>query len=229
VVEYRPGDPIRRLSDEFENDSLDPQWSWVRRPAADTYAVRNGRFIFDSQEADLTRDSNDASVLVENTPKGAYVVQTRVRLNVPTEGNSFNFTQAGLVLYGGDNRFIKLVHVSIWGTRQTEFAKEVPAPETPEGASYGNTVVGTPGDWTTLRIVKRNVRRPDGGMRELYTAYTRQDGKRWVRGGTWRHRLGSNARIGLVSMGEPDNADPLADPEFVAKFDYVRVTKVERR
>jgi arabinan endo-1,5-alpha-L-arabinosidase len=25
VVEYRPGDPIRRLSDEFENDSLDPQ------------------------------------------------------------------------------------------------------------------------------------------------------------------------------------------------------------
>jgi arabinan endo-1,5-alpha-L-arabinosidase len=229
VAEFGPDDPFWHRSDGFENDSLDPQWSWVRKPPNDTYAVRNGRFVFQSQEADLTRDSNNASVLVERAPDGEYVVQTKVRLNVPEEGNSFNYTQAGLVLYSGDNRFIKLVHVSIWGTRQTEFAKEVPAPELPEGASYGNTVVGTPGDWTTLRIVKREVQRQNGGVRELYTAYTRQDNKRWVRGGTWTHRLGDRARIGLVSMGEPDNLDPALDPEFVAKFDYVRVSTVERR
>jgi arabinan endo-1,5-alpha-L-arabinosidase len=77
--------------------------------------------------------------------------------------------------------------------------------------------------------VKREVQRQNGGVRELYTAYTRQDNKRWVRGGTWTHRLGDRARIGLVSMGEPDNLDPALDPEFVAKFDYVRVSTVERR
>jgi arabinan endo-1,5-alpha-L-arabinosidase len=222
VTEYGPGREIRRLSDEFEGNSLDRQWSWVRKPAADTYGVRKGRFRFEMQEADLTADSNSASVLVEDAPDGDYVVQTKVRVDVPEEGNSFNYAQAGLVLRRGDDRFIKLVHVSIWGTRQTEFAKE-------QGGRYGNTVVGTPGDWTTLRIVKREVRGANGGMRELYTAYTRQDDKRWVRGGTWTNPLGDNARIGLVSMAEPDNADPALDPEFVAKFGYVRVSEVERR
>lgn len=229
VTEYVPARSIRRLSDEFEDRDLDPQWSWVRKPASDTYDVRNGKFRFENQEADIFRDSNSASVLVENAPDGDYVVQTKVRLNVPPEGCCFNFAQAGLVLYGGDDRFIKLVHVSIWGTRQTEFAKEVPAPETPEGANYGNTVAGTPGDWTTLRIVKREVQRQNGGVKQLYTAYTRQDGKRWVRGGTWTHRLGANARIGLVAMGEPNDANPELDPEFVSKFRYVRVAQVKPR
>jgi arabinan endo-1,5-alpha-L-arabinosidase len=222
VTEYGPSREIRRLSDEFEGNSLDRQWSWVRKPAADTYGVRNGRFRFEMQEADLTADSNSASVLVENAPDGDYVVQTRVRVDVPEEGCCFNYAQAGLVLRRGDDRFIKLVHVSIWGTRQTEFAKE-------QGGRYGNTVVGTPGDWTTLRIVKREVRGANGGMRELYTAYTRQDNKRWVRGGTWTNPLGDNAKIGLVSMAEPDDADPKLDPEYTAKFSYVRVSKVERR
>jgi arabinan endo-1,5-alpha-L-arabinosidase len=220
VTEYGPAQTIRRLSDDFKGE-LDPQWSWVRRPDADTYGVRNGRFRFEMQEADLTADSNSASVLIEDAPDGDYVVQTRVRVDVPDDG-IFNYAQAGLVLRRGDDRFIKLVNVAIWGTRQTEFAKEV-------RGRYGNTVVGTPGNWTTLRIVKREVQRLNGRVRELYTAYTRQDGKRWVRGGTWTHHLGDNAKIGLVSMGEPDNADPALDPEFTAKFEYLRVSQVERR
>jgi len=218
--EYRPGQPIWRASDEFEDSDLDPQWSWVRKPQRESYSrtaydVGGGHFRFDTQEADLHTDSNNASVLIEDAPAGDYVVTTRVHLNLPPEGCCHNYTQAGLVLYGGDDRFIKLVHVSIWGTRQTEFAKEVSAPQ-PEGyPRYGNTVVGPPSDWTYLRIVKRDVE-----QREEYNAYTSQDGERWVRGGTWTHRLGNSARIGLVSMGEP------SDQEWQARFDYVRVAKV---
>jgi arabinan endo-1,5-alpha-L-arabinosidase len=37
-----------------------------------------------------------------------------------------------------------------------------------------------------------------------------------VRGGTWTHALGQNARIGLVAMGGAG---------FRADFDYVRVHK----
>jgi arabinan endo-1,5-alpha-L-arabinosidase len=51
---------------------------------------------------------------------------------------------------------------------------------------------------------------------DFYTAYTSQDGSRWVRGGTWTHReLGDHVRIGLVSMGGPG--------DFNAWFDRVDV------
>jgi arabinan endo-1,5-alpha-L-arabinosidase len=138
------------------------------------------------------------------------------------------------VLYCGDDRFIKLVHVSIYETRQTEFAKEMVNPPTgltkcpypadqPRPAScHGNTVIGAPADWTYLRIVKRSVTRANGTSTELYTGYTSQDGRHWVRGGTWTHHLGDRARIGLVSMG-------LAQPEsFTARFAHVRVWTAAR-
>jgi arabinan endo-1,5-alpha-L-arabinosidase len=213
--EYRPGRRIAWASDEFEGYSYGDQWSWVRRPANGA-SVWGGNFNFQAQKADLHTDSNNASVLVEDAPAGDYVVTTRVHLNLPPEGCCHNYTQAGLVIYGGDDRFIKLVHVSIWETRQTEFAKEV-APPQPEGyPRYGNTVVGPPSDWTYLRIVKRDAATGS----DFYTAYTSQDGERWVKGGTWRHNLGANERIGLVSMGEP------SDQEWQARFDYVRVARV---
>lgn len=210
VKDDEPTALVPSLSDEF-NGALGPQWSWVREPDPSTYTVDGDSFNFNTQAADLYVDSNNASVLVEDTPGGNYVVETRVRINLPPEGCCFNYVQAGLVIYGDDNNFIKLVTVSIWETRQTEFAKEeFPVPD--GYPRYGNTVVGAPGEWTYLRIVKRNV----GGV-EHYTAYTSQDGENWVRGGVWTHELGSNAQIGLVSMGGSG---------FTAEFDYVRVYRV---
>jgi arabinan endo-1,5-alpha-L-arabinosidase len=130
-----------------------------------------------------------------------------VRLNLPAEGCCFNYVQAGMVVHDSDDAYVKLVHASIWETRQTEFAKEVaPVEGLPR---YGNTVVGPPGEWTWLRIAKTTV---DG--EEHYRAYTSDDGVTWVRGGVWTHELGSDARIGLVSMGGSG---------FTAEFDYVRV------
>jgi arabinan endo-1,5-alpha-L-arabinosidase len=203
-----PGALIPSLSDEFNVDTLSAQWSWVREPSSGSYSVSSGIFNFDTQAADLFVDSNNASVLTEPVPSDTYMVETRVKLNLPPEGCCFNYVQAGLVIYGDDNNFIKLVPVSIWDTRQTEFAKELAA--VPAGyPRYGNTVVGPLEEWTYLRIVKRN-----NMGEELYTAYTSRDGVTWVRGGVWAHQLGSNARIGLVSMGGSG---------FTANFDYVHV------
>jgi arabinan endo-1,5-alpha-L-arabinosidase len=205
------GGRIGALSDEFNSATLSPKWSWVRQPAADTFGLENGTFRFDTQATDLFVDSNNASVLTEPAPNGNYVVETKLQLNLPPEGCCFNYVQAGLVIYGDDDNFIKLAHVSIWETRQTEFAKELSP--VPDGyPRYGNTVVGPPSDWTYLRIVKRT-----HAGEELYTAYTSNDGQTWVRGGTWTHQLGNSARIGLVSMGGSG---------FTANFDYVRVYKV---
>jgi arabinan endo-1,5-alpha-L-arabinosidase len=203
---YRPdpapkphvGAPMPGYSDAFDT-GLDPAWSWTREPAADTFGVEDGQLRFDTQAADLHVDDNTASVLSRPAPSGDYVVQTRVRLDVPPEGCCQNFVQAGLVLRAagdaGDDRFVKLVHASLWETRQTEWAKEVPSAPA-DYPRYGNGVVGPPGDVTSLRIV---VDRRPGAAR--YTAYTRADHEHWVRGGTWTHDLGPGSRIGLVSMG----------------------------
>jgi len=207
----RLGKLIPSLSDEFSG-ALGSQWSWVREPAPGTYSVSAETFNFDTQAADLYVDSNNASVLIESAPSGDYVVETRVHINLPPEGCCFNYVQAGLVIYGDDDNFIKLTEVSIWETRQTEFAKEL-APVPAGYPRYGNTVVGPPGDWTYLRIVKRSDDEED-----LYTAYTSTDGEHWVRGGTWTHDLGSDAYIGLVSMGGSG---------FTANFDYVRVYRLK--
>ncbi len=202
----------RLLTDSFSGNTLDEAWSWVREPDADSYDVANSTFTFKTQAADLFVDSNDASVLIRDLPRGDLVIQTRVKLNVPPEGCCQNFVQAGLVIYGDDDNFIKLAHVSIFETRQAEFAKELSP--VPDGfPRYGNTVVGPPSEWTDLRVVRRTER-----GQELYTPYTRRDGGEWVRGGTYTHALGEDARLGLVSMGGEG---------FTATFEYVRVSRLK--
>ena len=200
------------LSDEFNGTTLGPQWSWIRPPAASTYSLTGTSLRWNTQAADLHEDNNSASVLVESTPAHDYVVELKVALDVPPEGCCFNFTQAGSVIYGGDDNYLKLVHVSIWETRQTEFAKEwFPVPT--GWPRYGNTVVGPPADWTYLRIAACHHQGED-----KYTPYTSTDGTTWVRGGTWTHTLGDAAQIGLVSMGGSG---------FTAEFDYVRVYRAQ--
>jgi arabinan endo-1,5-alpha-L-arabinosidase len=219
----RPHTPGRLLdADGFSGRALDRDWSWAQGRAGEA-TVTGGRLRWEVEHTDLYVDSDTASVLVREAPRGDYVVETRVRLTgLPEEGCCFNYAQAGLVIYGDDDNFVKLTDISIWETRQTEFAKELaPAPE--GWARYGNTVVGPPGrQWTWLRVVVERLsgaeRRAAGGDTERYTAYTSQDGHRWVRGGAWTHRLGA-AQIGLVSMGATDQ---VLDP-ITAEFDHVRV------
>ncbi len=219
--------------DQFDG-SLGAEWSWVRQPADGTFGVEadptkanpdNGSFRFAIQGGDLWKERNDASVLARTAPTGDFLVETRVRVDVPTAGHSYNYAQAGLVIYLNDDHYIKLTNASIWETRQTEFGKEMA-----EAPGYGNTVAGPPaaaGDWTYLRIVKRT----NAAGEEFYTAYTCADGAayscadetgltHWVRSGTWTHTLGGSAKMGLVAMANGSGVP------FTANFDYVRVSTV---
>jgi arabinan endo-1,5-alpha-L-arabinosidase len=198
--------------DEF-NGSLDDDWTWVREPAATQYRTTPTTFQFDTQAADLFVNSNNASVLLRDLPTGNWVVETRVRLNLPAEGCCFNYVQAGLVVYDDDDNFLKLVHVSIWETRQTEWAKEL-APVPAGYPRYGNTVVTTPNEWTYFRIA-----RWQRGGETHYQAYVSRDGTNWNRGGVWTHDLDDPA-LGLVAMGGSG---------FTADFDYVRIHRLQVR
>ncbi|MGI8748150.1 MAG: family 43 glycosylhydrolase, partial [Deinococcus sp.] len=115
-----------------------------------------------------------------------------------------------VLIYKDDDNFVKLGVVSIFNTRQIEFAKELsPVPD--KFPRYGNTVLSAPGRDTWLRVVRRAA-----GSGETYTAYSSRDGVNWTRGGTWTHSLGQ-ARIGLFSMGGTG---------FTNRFDSVRVYRL---
>jgi arabinan endo-1,5-alpha-L-arabinosidase len=194
-------------SDDFNGGSLGADWSWVREPASGTWSVGAGAFHIDTQAADLYVDSNNASVLLRNLPAGNWIAETKVRLNLPAEGCCFNYVQAGMVVYQDDDNFLKLAHVSIWETRQTEWAKEE-APVPNGYPRYGNTVVTAPGEWTWFRIAHWET---DGIG--YYEAFVSRDGVHWNRGGVWTHDLQSPS-LGLISMGGSG---------FTADFDYVRI------
>jgi arabinan endo-1,5-alpha-L-arabinosidase len=214
VHTIRPGQRLRALSDTFGSASLSSRWTWVRPPAADTYAVSNGKLHWQSQAGDLhpeTPESPLASVLTEKAPRGDYLAETKVRVNVPRTGCCQNYVQGGLVIYGGDGTYVKLAAVSIFDTRQTEFGKEV-TPQPAGYPNYGNTVVGPVGRWTYLRITRHR-----GHNVDRYSAYTSRDGRHWDHGGTWDADLGATPRIGLVSMGGTG---------FQSSFAYVRVSKL---
>ncbi|WP_051442231.1 family 43 glycosylhydrolase [Arthrobacter sp. H14] len=227
-----PHELLESYSDDFNGNMLDDAWSWEwsgEEATAGTppqNSTENGVLSVKIQAADLHVDVNNAYVLSRNAPKGDYVVETKVRVNVPDAGCCFNYAQAGVLAYGDEDNYLKLTNTSIWNTRQTEFAKEISP--VPEGWSrYGNTVVGAPSEeWTYLQIVVEELtgaeRAVAGDDTESYTAYTSQDGVNWVRGGTWTHSLDEGAGIALAAFGLQD---PGAD--FTAEFDYVRTSTLK--
>ena len=234
VKAQEPHRLLTSYSDEFSGTTLDDAWSWewsgddATAPAAPETTVGGGVLTTQIQHADLYVDVDNAYVLVRDAPTGDYVVETKVRVSVPDDGCCFNYAQAGVLVYGDEDNYVKLTNTSIWNTRQTEFAKEISP--VPEGWSrYGNTVVGPPSEeWTYLRIVVERLTGAEsaaaGGDIESYTAYTSQDGTTWVRGGTWTHSLGTDAEIALAAFGvQPGGA------ELTAEFDYVRVYSLTER
>ncbi|WP_166786413.1 family 43 glycosylhydrolase [Cryobacterium sp. TMT2-15-1] len=231
-----PGQLLPDYTDEFSGTELSPAWSWdwagdestSSAPTPPASSIVDGVLTVPIEATDLFADVDTASVLVREAPDRDYVVETRVRVSVPDEGCCFNFAQAGVLAYGDEDNYVKLSNTSIFNTRQTEFAKEISP--VPEGwARYGNTVVGPPSEeWTYLRIAVEKLQSAAsaaaGGDTERYTAYTSQDGKTWVRGGTWTHAIGDEPRFALAAFGLQD-----ASQKFTAEFDYVRVSKLSRK
>ena len=200
----RVGPVDRTYSDGFNDGRLEQEWEWVRKPDGQEIG---GAYRWPTQNADLHKESNSASVMLRDAPQGKYTVDTKLRIDLGTD-TVRNYQQAGLVTYVGDNRYLKLVHVAIWNTRQTEFAKEMPFAD---GISYGGMLVGPPSDVTWLRVSHRID--PKNGEHE-FRAATRAQGERWRWGGVWTMPARTTPRIGLVSMGGSG---------ATAEFDYFRV------
>ncbi len=207
------GSPSSQHSDEFDDGTLDAAWSWAQdRRDPDAQEIGDA-YRWPVELADITGPGNDASVLLRDAPQGEYVVETKLTVDLGVE-TVRNFQQGGLVAYLGDDHFVRLSHVAIWNTRQTEFGKEMPYDM--GRLSYGGMLVGPPADTTWLRLAHR-VDQQNG--KHEFRADTSRDGQTWVRGGTWTLPAGTDPRIGLISHGKRDPNDPSATSEF----DYFRV------
>jgi arabinan endo-1,5-alpha-L-arabinosidase len=205
---------IAALSDEFSETALSSQWSFIH--STPTYALTGTAYQVNSVAYDPVSDMPNVPLLAENSPAGDYMVETKLDFNLPTSGVGPDFAQAGLLIYGDDNDFIRMDLFNDNDTRQVEFIKA----ETLVAAGYpawGATNLGPPAVSTEvsvwMRIVKRNV-----NGEEHYTAYSSNDDVNWIEGGTWVHTLGNSARICLYAGNRSG---------YTASFDYVHVSTLQ--
>ncbi|MER6948801.1 family 43 glycosylhydrolase [Nonomuraea sp. NPDC000554] len=203
--------PVPRLGKLVDGDEftgpLDRRWTWVREDSG--AATANGSLRWPVQGADLVGDGNRAGVLLREPPRGDYVVETKVTLDLG-EDTVRNYQQAGLVAYASDDDFARLCQVAIWNTRQVEYGREL---KFADRLSYGANIVGPPARTTWLRLAHQ-VDPATGEHR--FRAGSSRDGRTWTWGGVWTFPAGASPRIGLVSHGG-------AHPQVSAEFDYVRI------
>lgn len=206
VPEPRAGTPLPAYSDEFGGSAPGAGWRWTRRDSAAT--VAGGSLNWPVEGTDLVGDQNTAGVLSREAPRGAYVAETKLTLDLGRD-TVRNYQQAGLIAYAGDDDFARLDHVAINDTRQVEFGRELTYAGKPV---YGGTQFGTAATTMWLRLAHRVD--PVTGEHE-FRAGSSRDGRHWVWGGVWTFPAASDPRIGLVAQGG-------STPAVTAHFDYVR-------
>lgn len=200
---------------DFDN-GLGSGWNWLRQDPAMT--VAGGKVRWPVGTSDLVgKGPSTSPLLLHDAPADdSWMVETKLRLELG-ENDIRNYQQAGLIVYKGDDDFARLGHVAIWGTRQTEFGREVVARPSDGATQFGGAAIGTPGDDTWMRIAYHR----NAAGEHVYRAGTSNDGKKWTWGASWVFPAGAAPKIGLYSQGDQTPAAP----DAVAYFDYVRFTR----
>ncbi|NKQ51860.1 family 43 glycosylhydrolase [Amycolatopsis sp. K13G38] len=216
VAEPAPGVLLPGYSDDFTGtgrpEAVDPAWTWVRGGAA-TATEGGGTLTWPTQAAELYLGDNTAPVLLRDAPPGDFLVETKLAFDGTKAAQ-----QAGILLYGNDDRYFKLVHSVLPMTagngavfQQTEFDKEGDRPTTipPTPVFNGPMFGGPPGATTWLRLAYHH--NPGTGADDVREASS-TDGVHWSWGGTWSLPHQGPLKIGVVSMNTPG---------ATAVFDYV--------
>ncbi len=203
AADPEPGEPIPGAAEEFDGP-LGADWSWIREPAA---AVDGGALSFPVQAGDLTGATNTASILLRDVPAGDWIVETKLTFELHDQLDP-RFPQAGLIVYRGDDDFLRLAVRGHGRTRLTEFGKESVPATTPTYGSVLNLAAAAPVSW--LRLA-RTIDPATG--EQHYRAAVSRDGRTWTWGLTYTMPSGVEPKLGLIAHGG-DNAQQ-------ARFDYL--------
>lgn len=198
-------------SDEFDG-SLGAGWSWVRQD--DAAKVTGGALTWPTQSTDIVGDGTPG-VLLRDAPDGTYTVQTKLSIDIGTD-TVRNFQQGGIIVYDGDDDFLRLDVVAVGVTRIVEFGKETVFSGR---KSWGGGDIGAPGATTWLRI--HHTVNPANGE-HLFRAASSTDGRRWTWGLTWTMPADAHPRLGLTSEASLPGTTEQFGPA-TSRFDYFRV------
>ena len=195
------------FADEFDGTDVGAGWEVVRRDQALT--VSGGALRIPAAAGDLYAAGGNAANLVLRDPpaSGPWTATAKVNFEGLTQ-----YQQAGIVVYGGDDDYLKLGRIAhtTAGDEKFEYIHEAAGtPDNTAADSTPNIAADFPDDyWVQLRYDGTNV-----------TGWYSTDGSNWTQAGrAWP--LPANARIGVFSFG---NTATTAAPE--AAFDSFRITR----
>ncbi|MFL5607809.1 MAG: glycoside hydrolase 43 family protein [Gemmatimonadaceae bacterium] len=197
-----------QTSDEFDADSLGPQWQWQGndRPAWYSLGAHRGRLLLYAQPvaADSAGLYEVPSLLLQKLSAPALSAETRVRL-----GSTADQT-AGLIVFGTDYAYVALRRSA--GRVELLQVRNVGADKGAQEAVVARVPV-VRGD-ARLRVAIDSLAR----CRFAYTL----DGRRWHEiGDTFQARPGRwvGAKIGVFAV-RPHHADAAISTAPVADFDF---------
>jgi arabinan endo-1,5-alpha-L-arabinosidase len=123
----QPGAEITALSDEFNSNTLSPQWHFIHPDADNSYLLTGSAYEVQMQGPDENGDPQQVSILGESVPaSGDWIVETKLTSSVPFSNSCcYNFAQGALFIYGNDQNSIKADVFPDFDTRQTEFGKQL--------------------------------------------------------------------------------------------------------
>ena len=137
------------VTDEFDGDELDTDlWSNIVRENADGYYVDDGALHIDTgDDTDMYGGNTDAeNLILTPAPDGEWQITTEVELELDSERE---YEQAGLLVYGDDENFVKLSFIQTPDGRDMEFILQEDGEPSNDGAvdrsellpdDYGDTV-----------------------------------------------------------------------------------------
>uniref|UniRef100_UPI00286D0BC4 PKD domain-containing protein n=1 Tax=Salinibacterium sp. TaxID=1915057 RepID=UPI00286D0BC4 len=200
-------------SDGFDGTSLDTG-RWNRNVRTNQFlTVEGGGLVIPASLTDLhAAGTGTPNLVLQDLPSGAFTATAKV--NFPAR---LMYQQAGLIIYGDDDNYLKLVNMARGGTsdasnRVFQFLKETGA--VPVETNTAPLGVGFP-DTFYVRLVS------DG---TTLTAQYSADGTNYTSMETTNGLSGMvNPRIGLLALGSTSTAAAGA-PLVNATFDWFQVT-----
>ncbi|MFF5230826.1 ThuA domain-containing protein [Dactylosporangium sp. NPDC000521] len=197
-------------NDEFTGSTLDHcRWNAIVREDSTKYRVSNGALQIDVPNGDVygADNSNPSNFILQKAPTGDFTLDTKV------DGSLFNeqYQQAGLIVYGDDDNYVKFDFVvdnqaGQTVSRRIEFRSEIAgAVQNPQPGANNLTAAV----WY-LRLAKAG---------NVYTASYSADGVTYTPLEPLTNAaVATGAKVGLYTLGAGQKASK------PASFDYFRIS-----
>lgn len=113
--EYAVNFGVKSISDEFSNNTLGTQWSWIGENAANwSLSKKPGSLLITSGKGDIAEANNNAENILLQSANTDWTIDTKISCSRKPSGFSQN---AGILAYQDNDNFVRLVYRASFGRR----------------------------------------------------------------------------------------------------------------